>query len=221
MELLSSAENVPFFVALAVMLGILAMELLGSMIGASLSSFLESGFDLDVDAEAGLEIDGGDGGSALSRVLSWLRVGEVPVLMLLVVFLTSFGLVGLVGQSMLHGLLGVYAPSWLMAVPAFVLALPCTRTFGGLIAWLVPKDETTAISEVALVGRVAVMTLATARAGEPAEAKTTDLHGQVHYLRVEPDEEGVELERGAEVLLVAYDGTHYRGIRNVSSALSD
>jgi len=220
MELLSAAENTPFFVALAVMLGILAMELLGTLIGTSLSSFLESGFDVDVDAEASLEIDGVEGGSALSRLLSWLRVGEVPVLMLLVVFLTSFGLIGLVGQSVVHGVVGVYLPAWLISVPSVGLALPCTRTFGGFLAWLVPKDETTAISDEALVGRVAVMTLATARVGEPAEAKAMDTHGQVHYVRVEPDTEGEEFERGDQVLLVSYDGAHYRGIANVSDALS-
>lgn len=210
-DLLAAPQNVPFFAALAVMLGILALELVGTLLGSSLSGLLEGSIDLD--AEGGLEIDGAEGGSALSRLFSWLRVGQVPVLMLLVVFLTSFGLIGLVAQASFHGLVGFYLPGWLMTVPAVLGAMPCTRVLGGAIAWLVPKDESSAVSADELVGRIAELTLTTARQGDAAEARVVDGHGQAHYVRVEPDGADDVFERGDRVLLVSMAGSIYRAIQ--------
>ncbi len=56
-------------------------------------------------------------------MLGWLRVGKVPMLMLLIIFLTGFGLIGLALQSLLHDSFSLLLPNWLMSIPAFVLAL--------------------------------------------------------------------------------------------------
>jgi len=94
-----------------------------------------------------------DADSALSRFFGWLRIGEVSLLMLLVVFLLSFGLLGLILQSLLHSLMGVMAPGWLAVPVVFILSLPAVRFGGGALQKIMPGDETTAVSSDSLLGR--------------------------------------------------------------------
>ncbi len=215
---LTAGENLPFTIALVVMLGIALLEGVAMLLGAGISNFLD-GLLPDVD----LHVDGPDldATSSLSRLLGWLRVGQVPVLMLLVVFLTAFGLIGLGVQAVFHNALGSLLPGVLASVPAFALALPVVRTFGGILGRIMPKDETDAVPEHSFIGRVAVITLGTATIGSPAEARLKGIRGQTHYIMVEPDVAGERFERGAAVVLVAQHGAVFRAIRNTSDALVD
>src|SRR5687768_5609748 len=79
-EIIAAPANLPFAVALLVMLMIGAVEALG--LGASA---------VHLDAHA--DMDGG------GDLLGWLGIGRVPLLMLLVVFLALFGLAGLAIQQ--------------------------------------------------------------------------------------------------------------------------
>jgi hypothetical protein len=202
-ELLGADGNGPFAVALLVMFVIAVLEGVMTLFGAGLSGLID-GLLPEVDLDADLA-----DGNALSRLLGWLRVGQVPVLMLLVVFLTAFGLIGLFIQSTARDLLGGLLPAGLAAVPAFALALPVMRGFGGLLGRVMPKDETEAVSEASLVGRVAVVTLGEARVGSPAEAKVRDGHGQTHYVMVEPHDTQQAFAAGSAVLLVEHRGARF------------
>ncbi|MBI2381440.1 MAG: DUF1449 family protein [Gammaproteobacteria bacterium] len=221
-ELLTADENLAFSVALALMLLLAVLEGVFSLLGAGLSGLLEGlapelGAELEVHAEAGLP----EAENSLTRVLGWLRVGQVPVLMLLVVLLTLFGLCGLGIQNLVQGLAGVYLPGWLAWLPALAAALPLTRLVGGWLHRAMPKDETTAVSADTLVGRIATITLGTARPGQPAEAKARDQHGQTHYFLVEPDGEGESFTAGTQVLLTEHRGTVYRAIVNPNPHLAE
>ncbi len=219
MAFLTADGNLPFAVALLVMLAIAVLEGVTTLLGAGLSSLLEGlipDFDLDIDAP---EIDS-DGG-VLTRLLGWLRVGEVPALVLLVLFLTGFGLVGLGVQTFAESLFGELLPWPAAAVPALALSLPLVRALGGALGRIMPQDETDAVSSGSLVGRVAVITLGSAEAGHPAEARTRDGHGTTHYIMVEPLREGETLPAGTEVLLVEHVGAGFRAAKVESSALVD
>ncbi len=148
-------------------------------------------------------------------------IGKVPVLILLVAFLTVFGLAGLVVQSIVHNITGVLLPGYLASVPAFFVAIPSIRIIGTGLSRLIPKDETTAVKSDSFVGRVATITIGTARLGIPAEAKLKDTHGQTHYVMVEPDNDEVTFPAGTQVLLVLKNGASFRAILNTSSALVD
>ena len=89
----------------------------------------------------------------------------------------------------------------------------------GLLARIIPKDETTAVSVQSLIGRAGVVITGTARVGMAAEVKVRDQHGNAHYLMVEPDVPEEEFEQGTEVLIVKKNGAIYRGIRNPHPAL--
>jgi hypothetical protein len=219
----------PFTIALLVMAMIAALEIVGTLTGAQPSSVVDSMLpDLNADAYAPPHVhieapphdaDGAHGAGPLSQLLSWLCVGRVPLLILIVAFLTAFGVVGLVLQGFLKGVFGFYAPSIVMVLPAFLAALPLTRTLGLTLARLMPKEESDAVSEETFIGKVATIIRGTAKRGFPAEAKLKDLTGLTHYILVEPDGEGEEFTQGAEVIVVQKAGAVCRVIANEHPSL--
>lgn len=220
LEFITAPENFPFSVALAVMFGIALLEGITTLLGAGLSSLIENlfpGFDLDADVSSPEY----QSPSPLSKLLSWLRIGEVPVLMLFIVFLTAFGLSGLVIQSGVEGVTGALAPGGLVSIPALICAFPIVRISGGILAKIMPQDETDAVSEDSFIGRVAVVILGRAEIGSPAQAKLRDEHGQTHYVMVEPDNKGVVINAGSSVVLVSRAGAVFKAILNVNAALVD
>ncbi|MCE3290514.1 MAG: hypothetical protein K0R83_2526 [Caulobacter sp.] len=200
---LTAGGNVPFVAALLLMILVGAVELLG--LGGALS---------------------GDGDGDLfdwenPSILSWLNVGRLPLLMLIVVFLFSFGMIGVIAQRLLHAVAGFYAPVWISAPLGLAAALPLTRTFGRWVARIMPKDETTAVSRDSLVGRVAAIVTGEARHGNAAQARVRDEHGQVHYVMVEPDDEDSVFAQGDSVILVRMAGAKFYAIANNSPSLRD
>lgn len=202
-----SPDNVPFVAVLVLMLLIGAAEAVGLGGGLAMGEGLD-GLDGDVNVET-------------PSLLSWINVGRLPLLMLIVVFLFAFGLSGLIGQQVVAAVLGQPAP-WFLAVPAaFAVALPVTRVFGRGVARIMPRDETTAVSRDTLVGRVAVIVTGSASHANAAQARVRDQHGQVHYVMVEPDNTADVFDQGSSVLLVRHAGAKYFAIHNTSASLRD
>ncbi|HPG27289.1 MAG TPA: YqiJ family protein [Myxococcota bacterium] len=225
-QMITAPENAPFAVALMVMLGIAVIEGVGAIFGAGLSSLLDTLVgDVDLDADVDGDVDGGSGqipGSGLlTHTLGWLRVGQVPILVLLIIFLTSFGLIGLGVQSVVFGAIGRYLPAAVAWAPAFAGALPSVRFFGGLIARILPKEETSAVSRDSFIGRIATITVGTATRGAPAEARLTDEFGRSHYVMIEPDLDTDRFSTGDRVLLVRVDGARFRAISPPTESLLD
>ncbi len=196
LEIIAAPANLPFSVALLVMLMIGAVEALG--LGAS-------AVHLDLHADA-------DGGADL---LGWLGVGTVPLLMLLVVFLALFGLTGLAVQQFAGPL-----PLWIAAPAAAAAALPLTGLGARGLARIMPGDETTAISLDSLVGRRGTITIGTARRGSPAQARVADIHGQVHYVMVEPYDDDHSITQGETVRLDRRDGNIFIAVARADSLAS-
>ena len=206
-EFLLSPDNVPFVAALALMVLVGVAELLGVGGGLAMGEGLD-GLDGDVNVET-------------PSLLSWINVGRLPLLMLIVVFLFAFGMTGLIGQRIVAAVLTQPAP-WFLAAPlALAVALPVTRVFGRGVSRIMPKDETTAVSRDSLVGRVAVIVTGEARHESAAQARVRDEHGQVHYVMVEPDNASDAFAQGASVLLVRHAGAKYFAIHNTSASLRD
>jgi hypothetical protein len=198
-EFLLAGDNLPFVAALVLMLLVGVAELAG----------LGSGLVPDLD---GVESD--------TSLLQWLNVGRVPFLMLLVVFLLSFGLVGLVGQRLVDALIGRPAAWWLAMPLALAAALPATRTASRLLRRYLPTEETTAVDRDSLVGRMAVIVTGQAASGSPAQARARDVHGQPHYVMVEPDSADEIFEEGETVILLRRASATFFAIRG-GPALQD
>ncbi len=164
------------------------------------------GFGHDVDSD--FHVDG----DFHFDFLSWLGVGRLPLLMLIVLFLAIFGIGGLALQQLLRDWTGGPLPT-LAAVPAVgIAALPLTGLAARLLAPILPRDFTTAVPLDVLVGTSAQIVTGRARTGSPARARAEDQHGQVHYIMVEPDNAGQVFEEGERVLLVRREGECFRAI---------
>ncbi len=229
MTWMTAAGNAPFVIALLVMLGLAAVELIAMLTGFSLNDLVDefvvshSGIETLGEAPTGMEATGSvDGPGVVGRFLAWLYIGKVPVLMVLIVFLTLFGLVGLVAQGLLRQTLGFALPGVLAAPAALLLCLPFVRACTGGLARILPQDESSAIRIESLVGRTALITGGDARADLPAQARVTDSFGTDHYVLVEPEDEADRFVAGSVVLLVRQTGAgRFSAIANPNQALID
>ncbi|WP_170513540.1 OB-fold-containig protein [Ruegeria atlantica] len=221
-DFLLEGAFVPFTLALALLFGLLGLELIALVLGGSLMAGeaevdldvvdgpdLDIGdFDPDVDADVDLgefelaEVEADAPGAAPSGPLAWLGIGKVPFMIWLAVLLAGFGLSGIGLQLALRDLLGFDLPSWMAALPAGAFALWFARGFGGVFARLLPKTETEAMSERMLARCRGVITQGTASRGRPAEVRVTDRFGNSHYLRAEPLQDKDALKQGTEVLVL-------------------
>lgn len=197
--------NLPFSVALLLMLMIGAAELVG--LGAS---------SVHLDLHADLHADGHGG----PDLLGWLGIGKVPLLIVLTVLLACFALLGIGLQQLATQLLGGPLSPWLAAPAAFVASLPLTGVGARGLARILPSDETTAIGLGALVGRRAEIVIGEARRGFPARARVRDVHGQSHYVMVEPSDDDVTLHTGATALLVRREGELFYGLPDANPLLA-
>ncbi|WP_171129107.1 MULTISPECIES: OB-fold-containig protein [unclassified Ruegeria] len=212
----------PFTMALALLFGLLGLELIALLLGGSLLAgegevdldvvdapdLDVADFDLDIDADIDLgdfelaEIESEAPEMSTAGPMAWLGLGKVPFMIWLVVLLAGFGLSGMGLQLVLRDLLGFDLPSWMAAIPAGAFGLWCARGFGTVFARLLPKTETEAMSERMLARRRGVITQGTASRGRPAEVRVMDRFGNTHHLRAEPLQEKDVLERGTEVLVL-------------------
>lgn len=225
LEFLLDPNMAPFTGALALVAGLLVIELLASLVGGSFMAGGSDGPDLDIGPDGpdgvdldGVELDGPDldgpdldgpeiegvegapaGGGGIA---SWLGFGSVPFILWFAGLLTAFGLIGygvqVVAGSMLGGLIPWWGATAIAALPSLWAGGLFARTLGRLI----PKTESSAISRRSLGDRRAVIAQGTARRGSPAQARIRDLYGNLHYVRVEPVDDDAELPRGTEVIVM-------------------
>lgn len=185
-------ENLPFSVALLVMLMIGIVEAVGLGAGAA---------QLDIGADA----DGGD-------LLGWLGIGEIPLLILLVVLLALFGMIGLTLQQVVTSLAGVPMAPWNAAALAFLASFPLLGVCARGLARILPRDETSAVGLDSLLGKRAVVTVGIARRGSPARARVRDIYGQTHHVMMEPNGDADTVAQGESVLLVRREGHIFIGL---------
>ncbi|WP_320036327.1 YqiJ family protein [Halarcobacter sp.] len=214
-EFIFNHDNVIFSSAIFLMLLIAIFEGILVIIGAGLSDILDS-FIPDFDTDINLETDTNFN---LTKFFGWIRLKKVPVLMLLVIFLTSFGLIGLFIQLLVYNIIGILWLQYLVLIPTFILSIFSLRVFGGIIAKLLPKDETSSISRNDLIGHIAIITLGKAKKGSPAEAKVKDIYGQVHYFMIEPENENEVFEQGDKVLISAQNNKNFLAIKDIPEKL--
>lgn len=190
-------HNMPFAAALVIMLILAIVQLIG------IADFGDADFDLDADG------DGLPDAGMFDGLLTLLGIGRVPLTIWLALFLFLFAGIGLSVQELATSLTGSPLDSWLAALIAGVAALPVTGVFARPLGRILPKDHTTAVSTESLIGRRATITDGVARTGSPARARVKDVHGQTHYVMVEPHEASSEIHAGDEVLLVRREGGQF------------
>lgn len=187
----------PFSAAIVLMIFIGILEAASVIGGFSIGAMVDSIIP-DIDADFELEHPGHMG--PMAHLFSWLSIGRVPSLVLLVLFLFSFGVSGWTIQLAWSQIFGSMMSAGIAFIPASILGIFGMSRLGALVARIIPKDETNVASRKDLLGGVATVTRASG-AGYPAEAKGFDLSGRTHYFLIEEDQ-ALELEDGDKILVL-------------------
>ncbi|KUF10539.1 OB-fold-containig protein [Pseudoponticoccus marisrubri] len=233
-ETFLSPAYFPFTLSLALLFGLLVLELVFAILGGTLLGAGGEGIegpdldgpdlgDLDIDADLDIDFDGLDAdpgdfelagfdeldaeapaAAGGGGLAAWLGFGKMPALIWLASVLMGFGLSGYALQSALSGLLGGPLTPWLVGPVALAAGIWFARAFGTLFARILPKTETEALSERHLGRRAGVVTQGTAARGRPAEVRVTDRYGNSHYLRAEPLRDEARIAQGTEVLVLRH-----------------
>ena len=198
--ILLAPQTWPFGAALVIMVGLAIIEGAGLLFAASPSVWLDHALP--------------DMPDSIEGPLGWLHLGKVPLLVLFILFLAGFAVAGYVIQAVAQAITGHLLPAWLAALPALLAGMSTLSGVGALIARIAPGDESSVISEQALIGRSGIVTAGLARTGMAAEAKVRDAHGRNHYVMVEPDLAEQTFAEGSAILLVRKAGARYRCIAN-------
>ncbi|STZ09161.1 Inner membrane protein yqiJ [Moraxella caprae] len=220
LDLIFAPQNFIFGVAITLMFLLFILEIVALMIGGAndwVDGFLPDSLT-EAHAEIGIDSPNVDTGVFI-RFLSWLYVGKIPLLMLMVVFLAIFGLTGFIFQSVVYSLLGFYLPKIIAVIVVWFLSLPIVRLFAKGLYKILPKDETTAINQSELVGRIGTVVIGKATKNTLAQIKVKDTHGQTHYVMAYADDE--DLIQGETVLLVLQKEMYFVAIKNMNEVLVD
>lgn len=208
----------PFAIAGLILIGLLVVEIASLMMGASLSSKIDALFDLDgpdVDApdvhghlaHTGLDAPGAEAGM-FGTIWDWLNAGRVPVLVLLMAFLGLFAGIGFILQAAVH-LTSFFLPSFVATVIAALLAIPATRAVSRVVGYLVPRDESYAVSREDLVGLTGQVTIGPVTHAQIGRVTLKDSHGNKHFPWVRAAAAESAFPIGAVVLLTERQGNEY------------
>jgi len=184
-------------------------------LGADADHDVAADADGDADADADADHDAGDGGhgvhananghSSLFTALTWLGVGRVPLSIILMVLLLSWGAIGFSVNVLSNDLFK--GEPWrlvLLSLPAaFAGSLLVTGGISKAIVKLIPLNETSARRRHELLGSVGEAVYAIEETSGVIAVR--DDHGDLFQVagRVEPGKPPIP--KGTRVKLVAYD----------------
>ena len=193
---LLSDINFAFTVCLFIVAGLALLEGVAVLVGASIMSMLDDMIDIDIDVDSDVSSSG------LTSFLGWLCLNKLPMLVWLVLILTSFALTGISYNYFVVSQFNFEFLTWLSKPVALFGACVLTHYFGDAIAKVMPKNESSAVSAEGFAGKLATITIGTASKGNAAEAMLKDEFNQKHYVMVEPDNHDQQFQQGTTVVLM-------------------
>ena len=188
MHLFLAPECAPFAIAAMILIGLTAVEILSMLLGFSLSELIGKP-----------HFEGHDG--VLAGLLSWINIGGVPLLILIMLALGIFAVTGFAIQTVAD-MIWAPLPAIVASVPALAITIPLVRGSTRTIARIVPRDETYAVEADDFVGRTGTVSIGPLDQGLPGRVSVKDAHGNWHQLRASAAKGESPLPIGAQVLLV-------------------
>lgn len=192
MDAIIQPGTAPFWVALMVVAGLGLVELVSVLLGASVSGLIDDGLGHHTPGEHDAGLLGG--------WMSWLNAGGVPILVLAVILLSAFAALGFAVQALAAGAMRPL-PTVLAAAVALTVAIPVTRWASRGLARIIPRDETSAISQADLIGLTGSVTIGPLDQGHPGTVRVKDRYDNIHLVRARAAP-GQVIETGAQVLIV-------------------
>jgi len=226
LDLFFSPNMQPFAISLGLVIGMVLLELVLMLAGVSIlggdndvSIDAEPGLDAEVgiDPEFGLDAEPGfeaeiEGAVESGGAFAWLGLGDAPFAIWFAGLLTAFGLLGYALQGVLNATISAPLSPLIASLATLPFALAVTARFARFIGRMIPKFESTAISTRSYGGRRGVITVGTARRGNPAQARIKDGYGNTHYTMVEPLKDDDSFPQGTEIATVRLSDGSLRAI---------
>lgn len=192
----------PFWLAIMVMVGLCLIELCSHLMGGSVAGLIDEGLAADgpPDTDPGL----------LGSWMSWLNAGRVPLLVLAVLILCAFAVFGLAIQAAL-ATIAAPLPATVASLIALGAAIPTTRWFSKAVAKIIPRDETTAISQADYIGLTGEVSVGPLDQDAPGIVRVKDMHDNYHNVRTRAAP-GHTISVGSKVLIVDGRNGEYEAI---------
>jgi hypothetical protein len=187
-EFLTHEANAPYFFALSFLVILFVFEVLGWLIGMSLSHAFDSLIDFDADTDLGGH-------------LTLLGLGKVPFIIWLTFFFGLFSILGYAINAISNSVVG-FLPMWLSIVPVAIVSFMINGVFCKVFASVFPRFETTAVSTDTFSGRVAKVTIGNATFTKFAMGVVLDEHNTSHNIRIQAMDNGIVLNQNNQVILV-------------------
>lgn len=203
MDALAGAGTYPFAIAALILVGLVAVELVAMLVGMSVSAFVDHGLH-------GHTIEGHAEHGLLGAWMSWLNAGGVPLLVLIMMWLACFAIAGFAIQGIAQAVFAML-PTLVASLGALVLATPATRTLSRWTARIIPREETSVVSQAEFIGLTGTVVLGPLDQGKPGRVRVRDTHGNVHLLRTKAAGTHI-IAQGAAVLIVDGAGGLFEAI---------
>ncbi len=201
LEHVMAPEVRPFAIAAAMIVIVGSVEVVSMLVGASLSEILGVAVDFSHPSDSGV-----------INAISWINLGGVPLLIFILLLLGAFSITGFLIQDIARMVAGPL-PASIASAGAVVVSIPLVRISSGLIAKLIPKDESYAVGLGDLVGRVGEVVIGPLDQGPPGRVSVADVHGNRHFVWAVAAPDSAPLAQGTLVLLVDRVGTRFVAVQ--------
>jgi hypothetical protein len=187
-EFLTHEANGPYFFSLCFLVILFIFEVLGLLMGMSVSHAFDSFIDFDTNTDLGGH-------------LSLFGLGKVPFIIWLTFYFGLFSIIGYTANSISSSIFG-YMPIWVSIAPVAITSFVINGILCKVFAKVFPRFETTAVSTDTFSGRVAKVTIGYATNTKFAMGVVLDEHNTSHNIRIQAMDDGVVLNQNNQVILV-------------------
>ncbi len=185
-------DTLNLYIGSLVVVGIIGLIQVGSLLsGISLIGWID---EIVPDTDAG-------------DYLGWLGLGKVPLLVIIILFLSCFGFTGLVIHKVFYETFNFYLTNLIVSGVSLFSALILTRKVGNWIGKVIPKTTSTAVTTCSLIGKVATIDSGDACNNLAAEAHVKDDFGVRHNILVKPMKNSL-IKQGSKVILIKQESNN-------------
>ncbi len=196
-----AAANLPYTILLGMVVLYWLLYILGA-VGEDVLDFvgLDLDADVDVDVDVDLDVGGVFGGGFLNAVFAFFHIGQVPVVLILSVFIVCMWTISMVATRLLGDAGSVVAA--MLVVPVIFAGLMATKALVMPFAPFLKKVFDQSSDKVEIIGKTCVV----------YSLKATESHGQAEFtmdgapllLNVKT-KQGETLKRGEEAIVYGHD----------------
>jgi membrane protein implicated in regulation of membrane protease activity len=148
--------------------------------------------------------DVGRGQSIFTWLINVLGLGQIPITLLIGMFLLCWGAVGMTANQILAGIMkypAIYI--WPSLAVTFFSSFIVTRALVAIVVRCIPETETFGVSRLQLVGSLGKTVFSTSANAGTVDIK--DQYGTVHRVQAKTEDGKDAIPSGREVIIIDFD----------------